>query len=294
VARRERSLKVEVPKPEQDRAELGRVGVIAAAGFVIGVVWPWLAGVRLVPSPPTDDAVENASVPSASSAAGNDVPAPSASAVPAAPSPEERTHDETVKLGELQVFGCRDHDRKLKDCDKVNFDGLARGHLAALAACDAAKGASETLSIGFELDFERKIVSDVFSGKSTTFPKSKAEELVLCAKKEFASVRLDGLTHEHQRYTVFYFVEFVPPGSAVAADAPGTSASPEPTTEASGLATVSWDVAVVRDEPEKGKVQTRLRYGTRVLVAGRRGNWYLVKYDAKGAKGWVHRNALGL
>ena len=57
VARRERSLKVEVPKPEQDKPELGRVGIIAAAGFAIGVAWPWLAGVRLVPSPPNDETV---------------------------------------------------------------------------------------------------------------------------------------------------------------------------------------------------------------------------------------------
>lgn len=288
---------MEVPKPGQDRPPIGRVGVIAAVGFAIGVVWPWLAGVHLVPSPPSDDAIESASAAS-SVASGAPVPASSGSSgAELADSPPEpaptRTRDESVKVGDLQVFACRDgKSKKIDDCDKVAFDPLARGPLAALAGCDAAKGASETLSIGFELDFDDKTIADVFSGKSTTFPKDKARDLVACAKKEFASVRLDGLDHEHAKYTVFYFVEFVPAGTVV--EPAHGAAAEEATTDASGLATVSWDVAVVRDAPESGKIETRLRYGTRVVVAGRRGNWYLVKYDAKGDKGWVHRNALGL
>ena len=48
------------------------------------------------------------------------------------------------------------------------------------------------------------------------------------------------------------------------------------------------------NQPEDGKIVSRLRYGTRVAVSAKRGKWYEVKYDAKGNKGWVHRNALGL
>src|SRR5215471_10344619 len=99
LARRDRSLRVEVPRPEQDKPELGRVGVIAAAGFVIGIAWPWLAGVRLVPSPPTEETVE---------AVASAAPPPSASAaaVPAAPSasapvgPAQKTDAETTKISE--------------------------------------------------------------------------------------------------------------------------------------------------------------------------------------------------
>lgn len=287
-------LKVEVPKPGEDRPELGRVGVIACVGFALGIAWPWLAGVRLVPSPPTDDLVEPALSPSASSAASAD-PAASSSALAAlaaAPTPAPtRTREEIVKVSDMKITVCRDgQDKKLKDCDRVGFDAVARPHLVALAACEAAAGASDTLSIGFELDFEKKALSDVFAGKSTTFPKDKAHALVDCARKEFESVRLEGLDHEHPRYTAFYFIEFVPPGTVV--DTPGAAA--EETAEASGLATIGWDVAVVREEPDDGKILTRLRYGTRVVVTARRGKWYEVKYDAKGTKGWVHRNALGL
>jgi Bacterial SH3 domain len=43
---------VQVPGPAQDRPSWKRVGVIAAAGFVVGIAWPRLAGVRLGPSLP--------------------------------------------------------------------------------------------------------------------------------------------------------------------------------------------------------------------------------------------------
>ena len=273
------------------------MGVIAGVGFAIGIAWPWLAGVRLVPSPPTDELADLVPAASASASAGAPeatAPAESTSGVagfaapPAAPT---RTREETVKVSDMKVTVCRDGEgKKLKDCDRPQLDAPLRPHLLALAACEVAVGAAQTLSIGFELDLEKKSITDVFAGKSTTFTKDKAHALVDCARKEVASVSLDGIEHEHSRYTAFYFIEFIPPGTVV--EAPGAPA--EETAEASGLATIGWDVAVVRDEPEDGKILTRLRYGTRVVVTARRGKWYEVKYDAKGTKGWVHRNALGL
>jgi hypothetical protein len=267
------------------------VGIIALSGFVVGMAWPWLAGVKLVPSPPTDEASEAAVAPGPSGS-----PSAVLAAVPGSPSntpPETEapphSSEESVKVSDLKVTGCKDDGKKLKDCDRIQFDGVARPKLGNLAHCDAAKGSSEMLSIGFELDFEKRAVTDVFAGKSTTFSKEGAKALVECAKAEFANVTLDGVDHEHSRYTAFYFVEFLPPGST--AVAPG---APEETQAASGLATVAWDVAVVRDTPEDGKILTRLRYGTRVIVTGRRSKWYEIKYDAKGQKGWVNRNALGL
>jgi hypothetical protein len=298
VARRERALKVEVPKPGQDKPELGRVGVIAVAGFAIGVAWPWLAGVKLVPSPPNDDGPEVAAATSASAAPSAGAPSiaapPAAAEVPAvlASAAPKRTDAETTKISEPQVTNCRDaKGKKLKDCDRVGLDDRVRARLGALASCEAASGSSDTLSLGLDVDFEGKTIGDVFAGKSTTFSKEKAHALVDCARKSLSGVSLDGIDHEHSRYTVFYFVEFIPPGTVVAV--PGAPAAEE-TAEASGLATIGWDVAVVRDAPETGKIETRLRYGTRVVVTARRGKWYEIKYDAKGQKGWVHRNALGL
>ncbi len=293
MARVARSLKVTVPKPGQDKPELGRVGVIAVAGFVIGVAWPWLAGVRLVPSPPSDETAEPLTSPAVPSvASGAPSGAAAASAPPAAASAAPaRTTEETLKVSPMQVSACRDGKKKRKDCDCIGVDDRARVPLQALAACEDARGASETLSIGMEIDFGKKAVTDVFPGKSTTFPKDKAHALVDCVKPGLEGLSLDGVDHEHDRYTIFYFVEFVPPGTAVTAPA---VAPEEATAGASGLATVGWDVAVVRDQPDDGKIIARIRYGTRVVVTARRGKWYEVKFDGKGTEGWVHGNALGL
>src|SRR5690606_25048308 len=38
-----------------DQRSLGRVGIIALVGFTIGIVWPRLAGVSLVPEAPVED-----------------------------------------------------------------------------------------------------------------------------------------------------------------------------------------------------------------------------------------------
>jgi hypothetical protein len=253
------------------------------------MAWPWLAGVRLVPAPPTEETIEavtSAAVPSPASAP----PSPETSTGAAQPGPPQKTDAETTKISELQVTACRDgKGKKKKECDKLALDDRVRPHLAGLTSCTEAQGASENLSIGLDVSFVTQSIDDVFAGKSTTFPKEKARTLVECAKKELAGVKLDGVGHEHDEYTVFYFVEFVPPGSAVAAPAAG-----EETADASGLATIVWDSAVVREQPEDGKIVSRLRYGTRVAVSAKRGKWYEVKYDGKGDKGWVHRNALGM
>jgi Bacterial SH3 domain len=45
-------LLVQVPGPDEDRPQWKKVAVIAAVGFVVGIVWPRLAGVRMGPSLP--------------------------------------------------------------------------------------------------------------------------------------------------------------------------------------------------------------------------------------------------
>jgi len=66
-------------------------------------------------------------------------------------------------------------------------------------------------------------------------------------------------------------------------------------TPASGVATVSWDTALVRTAPDReSKVVARVLSGTRVGVTGRSGDWYRVKYDAKGREGWVFRTSIGM
>ena len=286
MTRRDHSVKVGVPKAEDDQPRLARVGVIAAVGFGIGILWPWLAGVQLVPDAPSANS-KGGQAPTASATPSAKPPPPPAEAAPS------RSKEQSVKVGDAIVASCRDdRGRKIDECDKIDFGQLAKARIQALAGCPAAKGAAEILSIGFDLDFEKNTVRDILSGKSTTFSKKKTKALIDCARKEFASVKLDDIDHEYARYAIYYFAEFIPPGTVSAKK--GTQTGDQPLTEASGLATVTWDVALVRETPEEGKVRTRLRYGTRVVVTARRGKWYLVKYDSKGSKGWVHKNAIGL
>src|SRR5579859_8073241 len=75
----EAPMTVQVPGPTQDRPSWTKVGVIAALGFIAGVVWPRLAGVRLGPSVPE---APSASVVTASSASNpSDAPAGTTPAV---------------------------------------------------------------------------------------------------------------------------------------------------------------------------------------------------------------------
>ena len=168
---------------------------------------------------------------------------------------------------------------------------MARPKLLALAGCPAAKDAQGKLSLGLELDFGTGKVTELVKGKSTSVPDAAADALLECAKKEFSTLSLADVKHQHPKYTVFYSVELLEPG-----------AKPEPekvegdagVTEASGRATVTWEVAIVRDHPKDGEISARLMRGTKVVVSGRDGDWYRIKYDAKGTEGWVFRTAIGM
>jgi SH3-like domain-containing protein len=85
----------------------------------------------------------------------------------------------------------------------------------------------------------------------------------------------------------FYVVQFLPTTVQVASGA-------EPLVPANGSATVIWNSARVRSQPDGGEVRTQLLYGTRLVVTARQGDWFRVRYDAQGDEGWVHKNALSL
>jgi hypothetical protein len=75
----------------------------------------------------------------------------------------------------------------------------------------------------------------------------------------------------------------------------GPSDSDEKLITMSGQATIGWKAVVVRENPS-GQAATldRLKNGSRVMVTGRKGDWYRVKYGRPSRAGWVHRQALGL
>jgi hypothetical protein len=288
VARREQALRVEIPTSDADRLRLGRVGLLALGGFVLGIAWPRLAGVaqaQAAAEPATDD---SAAVP----------PQAAPPLAPGAPPTAKTAAVEvlTVNVGNATITSCRHASgRRSEQCGAIDLDSVIRGPLQALASCRAAGGARGTLSLGFDVDFEAKRIMELKSGKSTTLGNQTAGALAACAKHQLASVALDAVQHEHPRYTVYYSIEIAPNEGASAESEPSPASSAEgDIVAASGRATVSWGVALIRAEPKEGDVVARVLSGTRVVVTGRKGDWYRVKYDAKGNEGWVYRTAIGL
>ncbi|HET9934291.1 MAG TPA: SH3 domain-containing protein [Polyangiaceae bacterium] len=284
-------LRIEVPKDEGGK--LARVGLIAVVGFAVGILWPRLAGFRLVPSVPTEKTEASAEAPSADASAAPAAAAPVAAAEPAqTPEAAAPASKENFSVGSGEVASCRDGKKKQEQCDPIDFDGVARGRIATLAACDAANDISGVLSLGFELDFEKDRVTGVQAGKSTSLTQKDTDALLGCLKQNLGEVALAGIHHKHERYTVYYKVEFKAPQGDDKKPIPEAAADAAP---ASGKATVAWDVALVRSGPARDKdVVARVLQGTRVNVVARSGDWYRVKYDAKGNEGWVFRTAIGM
>lgn len=282
--------RIEVPRPEDDKPRIGRVAIIAVVGFALGVAWPRLAGVKLVPSAPSDglEAVA-AEDPENAASAEPEPPAPPAAKVAPAPTtePEKPPADDRVKVSAAQITSCRNAEgARQVNCGEVEFDSVATPRLKALAQCAGTEGAEGTLSIGFDVDFPKKKIVEIMKGKSTTVSADAAKAFMDCATKGFETASLEGVKYGHARYTIFYLLEIAAP--------PGAKPPGEEGSTASGTATVGWEVAIIRDKPKEGSIIARILRGTRVVVTGRQGDWYRVKYDAKGSEGWVFRTAIGL
>ncbi|MBN2192044.1 MAG: SH3 domain-containing protein [Polyangiaceae bacterium] len=291
---RSRPATVEIPTPDQDRPRFARVGMVAVAGFVIGIAWPWLAGVRFAPSAPVDELTRPPSSTDAkliphASAAGR--PPAAAKPPPAKPEPVQR-----IAVGKATVTSCRNADNKiLPACDPIEVDPVLVPRLQALQDCPGSEEARGVLSIGVKIDFVAGKIADVVQGKSTTVDGRAAHALIACAEKGLASISLKDVAHAQADYTVFYLME-ITPAAEVAGDEPRRENKAEDgLSPASGMATVAWVAARVRKEPDKESPELgRLLSGTRVKVLGRKGDWYKIKYNAKGDEGWVFKSAIGL
>ena len=291
------AVKVEVPGSRDDSVKFGRVGIIAAVGFAIGIAWPRLAGVKLVPSVPVPAAAEASARELTGAPAEPKQPEAAAPPPPVAPSAAvEKPPAERLLVSDVQVASCRnEHGKRVQGCDRVDFDRVAREPLRALAGCAGTEDAAGVLSLGFDLDFQGDKIKNIQSGKSTSLEQDNVDRLLACARERFANVSLSGIPHEQSTYTLYYRLELLAPagGKPGAADAGGKGEGEG--SPASGTATVSWDVALVRANPARdGEVRARVLSGTRVVVTGKNGDWFRVKYDAKGSQGWVYRTAIGM
>lgn len=275
-----RTPKVTVPsRPSADGVQLGRVGVIAVVGFAIGIVWPRLAGVSLVPSAPVEGARQDALAAQETAPEAEDRSAPAPEPPP--PSPGER-----LVVDDFQVTSCRDAQGKtVKDCGDFDARALLGPALRGLGTCPAAENAVGKLSVGMDIDLKARRITEPKSGRSTDLPAAVTRGLLACVARQLEGVQWKGIEGAQPAYTVYALVEFKRPEQVLA----------QAIVPASGSATVRWNVALVRAEPEtKAKVRARLTSGTRVIVSARQAEWYRVSYDTKGGEGWVHGAAIGM
>jgi hypothetical protein len=291
-------LQVRIPPAGEDRPSWTRVGVITAVGFLIGIAWPKIAGVRLGPSVPADatSAVASASAapaePSAPAAAIPSQPVPAAIASPAPPPAAPAPPTVTVAHG--VVFACKTSDGdslKGSDCGSLpGLDAQVMPRLRKLVECPDAATASGKLHLVVHLDFSRGALSvDLGRGHGVQSP----DALLACAKADAAGAPIGGIPHDNPRYSVAYSVTFAQADGASPAQS-GTASAAAPVGDTDGSAQVVWEVAIVRDAPKTGKVVARLQRGTTVHIGSAKDGWYPVKYgDSFTSDGWLYRGAIG-
>jgi len=297
-------LTVQLPSPAQDRPSWFGVGAVAVVGFVVGVAWPRLAGVRLGPSVPDSPAASaSESEPPAAGVASPPVvarpvpaalPAPVASPIgpsPVAPSATAASSPGGVRVsvGRGAIVSCKTssgESLKGTDCGAVpGLDGLVLPRLRKLADCPEAATSGGRVRLVVRADFARDALA-VDLGHDHGSP--AAAPLLACAKTALAGVALDGIAHDNPRYSIAYTVTLAAPTAADPGTAAPAAAAPD------GTAQVEWDVAIVRDAPKTGKVLTRLPRGTPLHVGSSKDGWYPVKYgDGFTSDGWVYRGAIG-
>jgi hypothetical protein len=315
---------VQVPSPADDRPAWIKIGLIALAGFVIGVAWPRLAGIHLGPAAPlsspqggnpegtpsstaSGQPARAEAPPQATMATVSPPPSPSAPAAEPAAAPPVEVPSVTVNRG--VVLSCKSEDGDVKKgvggCGAVpGFDAIAQPRLRKLAQCPAAIGASGKLSVVFNIDFPQNRVA-VEIGKSSTV--ANMDAFASCVKPVFQGVSLGALDHQNPHYALFYSLVFSPKAaSAVAAATPPAAGAGAATPAAAqtsspvvpdsdeSTAQVIWEVAIVRDTPRTGQVLARLQRGTKIHLGSGQDGWYRVKYGSDFAsEGWVYRGAIG-
>jgi hypothetical protein len=293
---KERALRVDLPGPDAERLAWRRVVVFAGVGLVLGVAWPIVAGVRIGPQVPgaktaTPSSSSNAPPPPAA------LSAPSAGAEApalAAPTPAASvSKEQTVVVADGAVTLCWNKEKRIEPehCGPLKADRLFVSRLQALKTCPSALGLAGEMGLGFDVDFAKKEIQVRKVGDSD-LPSTTINGIVACVGDYIADVSPETIAHKYSKYRVTYTVKFYPPGTAPAAEGSEDEAPADDDAERRGLATVTWDTALLRDEPRTGKVIARLVRGTAVKILSRRKDWYRVTIQSK--EGWVYRGALGL
>jgi hypothetical protein len=225
-------LAVEVPASDRDKPAWVKVGVIAAVGFVVGIAWPRLVGVRLGPSAPGEAAASASSHPTGrapeappasvvtkSAGAPQGSSAAAASSGPATVAVAGGGAPPVITVQRGTVLSCKTSDGETKkgpkECGAVaGIDQLVSPRIRKIATCAGVEGQTGKLSLVVNADFSSgRFWYDV--GKSSTV--QNLDAVTSCLKTSFHGTSTTATQHEHPRYTVAYTATFAA-GAAADAD----------------------------------------------------------------------------
>lgn len=325
--RKDLPLAVEVSSPERDKPAWVKVGVIAAVGFVVGIAWPRVVGVRLGPSAPGESSSASAAsappggrapdAPPAGGGAAAKTGATMASAQAAsatAPVPTVAMPPKIV-VTKGNVLTCKTSDgekKSGKECGPVaGLDLVVQPKVKGIATCGGVEGQRGKFSITANADFNSGRFWYELNKTGATV--QNVDAIASCLKNAFHGQAVTNVTHEHPRYTVSYTAvlsadtpkEETPSANKAKTAKPEKAEKPGEKTEeeakptpapaaAAGEANVAWEVALVRDAPKVGAVVARLPRGTKVKLGAMKEGWYAVKFgDDYATDGWVYRGAIG-
>jgi hypothetical protein len=316
--RKDVPLAIEVPSPDRDKPAWVKVGVIAAVGFIVGVAWPRLVGVRLGPSAPGEAASAAASGSGAAGGRAPDAPPGSAAAkangvanAMASATSASATTTTTAAAVALPpkivvtkgtVITCKTTDgekKSGKECGPVaGLDLLVRDKVKGIATCGGVEGQTGKFALIANADFKSgRFWYEVNKGATV----QNIDAISACLKNAFHGQAVTNVPHEHPRYTVSYSAVLSAEKEDAAANkaktakeekpekAPEktekTEKAPEkpddenkPAPAVAGEANVAWEVALVRDAPKVGAVVARLPRGTKVKLGAMKDGWYSVKF----------------
>jgi hypothetical protein len=286
-------LEVGAPAPLDDRPKFGRVGLIVALCFGLGVAWPRLARVTLVPRPPGKELAETPASHGPPEAA---LPSLATTAT-AKTGAEETPPAASFSVEKSYVVSCQSAGEQQLEraaCDKPALDALLVPELLGLAACPAAGAEQGLLSIGLDVSFAEQRIDRVLRGKSTTLSQAASSGVLGCAEQRLTRLAVRDIAHRYERYSYFYQLRIAP--ALAAGGAPGNGEkSADESVLLSGVLTVVGEAAAVREQPTvQAAIEAELEPGTRVRALERRGSFYRIEYGERGAVGWLHAEAFGL
>lgn len=314
---------VQVPAAGQDKPAWVKVGMIAAVGFVVGIAWPRLVGVRPGPQAPGESVASSSAshggrAPDAPPAtvtkpvASASAPVAAGSAPPPAANANATLSPPSISVQKGTVVSCKTTDGETKKgskCGEVpGIDAIVSPRVRKIATCSGVEGQTGKLSLTVNADFgSGRFWYDV--NKTSTV--QNLDAVANCLKTSFHNTSATSTPHEHPRYTVSYVAIFAPATSGAAPDeladkgsahsekgakeapADDKSAAPAAASNA-GEASVAWEVALVRDTPKTGALVGRLPRGSKVKVGASKDGWYAIKFgDGFASDGWVYRGAIG-